>query len=116
MPPSKRRAQLKAAREFKRQKMIITNKPTILSPPQPPTPDYYESSDTEFLSDSTESDYDSESGVSDSDDGIESPTRDSLEHRNDINNVLKYKAGADSYLRGFYGAGSKTTRHRKALE
>ena len=84
MPPSKRKAQLKAAREFKRQKMITTNKPTILSPPQPPTPDYYESSDTEFLSDSTESDYDSESGVSDSDDGIESPICDSLEHQNNM--------------------------------
>src|SRR5947209_17316377 len=110
MPPSKRKQQLKAARETKRRNNTLPI--TIPSLPLPPIPDYhYEETDTESMTDSTESEYDLES-VQESDDDT-----DSQEHRQDsICTVLKYKDGAGSQLRGFYGAGSRATKYRRASE
>src|SRR2546421_254592 len=115
MPPSKRKQQLKAARETKRQNNTLPI--TIPSLPLPPIPDYhYEKTDTESMTDSTESEYDLES-VQESDDDTESPISDSQEHRqSSISTVLKYKDGAGSQLRGFYGAGSRATKYRRASE
>jgi len=55
--------------------------------------------------------------VQESDDDTESPISDSQVHQqSSIWTVLKYKDGAGSQLRGFYGAGSRATKYRRASE